>query len=85
MVLNVFFYHQSISYDAWMKSPIDLEKKFLRLKIRPKVTPGGTFTLGFRCKNFRKFFRPKIISKDTLGSGCFRPKMLGRYMHSLGT
>ena len=43
MVLNVFFYHQSISYDAWMKSPIDLEKNFLRLKIRPKVTPGGTF------------------------------------------
>ena len=46
------------------------------------------FPLGFRgknFKNFRKFFRPKITSKDTLGIGSSRTKTTDRYMHPSGT
>ena len=38
MVLNKLFWPFTIPYDAWMISPIDLKKLFLRLKIGPKVT-----------------------------------------------
>ena len=55
MVLNVFFYHQIISYDAWMKSPIDLEKFFLRLKIRPRVTFRQSNLLTFWCCKIQGF------------------------------
>ena len=43
------------------------------------------FPLGFRGKNFEIFFRPKIISKDTLGIGSSRTKTADRYMHPSGT
>ena len=46
------------------------------------------FPLGFRGKNFKKiriFFRPKTVSKDTLGIGSSSTKTTDRYMHPSGT
>ena len=61
-----------------------------KLIFRPKRGNTGLvhFPLGFRGKNFKNFeifFRPKIISKDTLGIGSSRTKTADRYMHPSGT
>ncbi len=61
IVLNVFFGPLSISYDAWMMSHNKLKKRFLRLKIGPKMAIWPLFPLNLGVKFSKIFFAPNCI------------------------